>query len=107
MSETWYQACPVKEVPLDDVIGVTIQGKSYAVYRLKDGIYATDGLCTHEQACLADGFVQNGVVECPKHNARFEIATGRVLKRPAKTDLGVYQTKVDDNHVWILLKQEL
>lgn len=91
---------------MEDVLGVTIEGKSYALYRLKEGVFATDGLCTHEQACLAEGLVQGGIIECPKHNARFEIATGKAVKRPAKTNLRTYPTKVEADHIYIQLEQE-
>ena len=39
---------------------------------LDDEYYATDGLCTHEQVHLADGLVMDNIIECPKHNGRFD-----------------------------------
>ena len=106
MANAWHKVCADKDLPLEDVVGVVVEGKTYAVYRLKQGVFATDGLCTHEQACLADGLVQGGIIECPKHNARFEILTGKAVKRPAKTDLRTYPTKVEADTIYIQLEQE-
>lgn len=87
---TWHRACRADAIDEEDVIGVTIEGKVYAVYRLADGYFATDGLCTHEQSPLADGFVSGDTVECAKHNARFHIRTGKALRKPALRDLATY-----------------
>ena len=99
---TWHKACKTHDVEEDDVIQVIINGKDYAIYYLKDeGYFATDGLCTHEQAPLAEGLVMDGIIECPKHNARFDIKTGKVLSRPARADLNTYPIKIEDSVVLI------
>jgi len=41
---TWHRACRADDLQVEDVIGVTIDGRVYAVYRLAGGYYATDGL---------------------------------------------------------------
>ena len=48
-------------------------GRTFAIYRARGRRYfATDGLCTHEQVHLADGLVMDNIIECPKHNGRFD-----------------------------------
>ena len=43
---------------LEDVIRFDHDGRKFAIYRSpEDRYYATDGLCTHERAHLADGLV--------------------------------------------------
>ena len=44
---------------------------------------ATDGHCTHEQTHLADGFVIDEIIECPMHQGRFNIPSGKALSAPA------------------------
>ena len=63
--------------------------------------YATDGHCTHEQTLLCDGLVMGGVIECPKHNGRFDYASGKALGAPVLVDLRTYPTKVMDGTVYI------
>src|SRR3972149_8878236 len=81
---TWHLVCNQNEIEEEDVVRFDLNGKTYAVYHTPSGYYATDGLCTHEQACLADGLVEGDAVICPKHNSRFHIPSGKVLRIPAK-----------------------
>ncbi|MEI6101307.1 MAG: non-heme iron oxygenase ferredoxin subunit [Eubacteriales bacterium] len=102
----WHKVCNVEELEMDDVTGITVAGKIYAVYYLSSGYYATSGLCTHEQAKLFDGYVDGEIIECPKHNARFNIITGKAVKRPACIDLETYPAKVEEGKIWIGLVQD-
>lgn len=101
----WHKVCNTEDLEIDDVTGITVAGKVYAVYYLQSGYYATDGLCTHEQAKLFDGYVDGDIIECPKHNARFEIKTGKAVKRPACTDLATYPAKSEEGAIFIGLPQ--
>ena len=65
--------------------------KEFALYRNQDGrYYASDGICTHGHYSLADGFLKGDEVECPKHNGRFSIISGKATRSPACVDLKVY-----------------
>jgi len=97
----WHRACRKDEIEEEDVLGVTIDGRSYAVYWIAEGYFATDGLCTHEQSPLEEGFVSGDVIECAKHNARFHIPTGKAARKPALTDLKTYPTKIEGDEIYI------
>ncbi len=45
-------------------------------------LFATDGMCTHGNTHLADGLVKGGMIECPKHNGRFNLADGSPARAP-------------------------
>ena len=80
----------------EDVAPFDHGGRHYAIYRTEDDRYfATDGLCTHEQIHLADGFVKGTIIECPKHNGRFDFTTGEAKGAPVCIDLKTYPVKVD------------
>ena len=98
----WVQVCATSDVDEEDVIPVQVGGKDYAIYRGEaDDFYASDGHCTHEKTLLCDGLVMDGVIECPKHNGRFDYRTGRALGAPVIVDLKMYPAKVDGGHVYI------
>ena len=50
----WVVACAVDDIDEEDVMRFDYSGSSYAIYRLSEGFYASDGWCTHERAHLAD-----------------------------------------------------
>ena len=98
----WVEACAVGAIDEEDVIRFDHAGRTFAVYRLEgDAYYATDGLCTHEQAHLADGLVMVGIIECPKHNGRFDIRTGKARRAPVCVDLRTYPVKVENGKVML------
>jgi Na+-transporting NADH:ubiquinone oxidoreductase subunit F len=68
-----------------------IEGKNYVLCRMLDGTYAlADGVCTHGRTLLATGFLDDCIIECPKHNGRFDIRTGEAIRLPARKPLGTY-----------------
>ena len=96
-----HRVCSSAELEAGDVTDVVVGEKTIAVFRLRGNLYATDGLCTHEQACLADGLVLDDLIECPKHNARFHIPTGKAVRKPAKADLATYRAFEEGGSVWV------
>ncbi|WP_028611556.1 MocE family 2Fe-2S type ferredoxin [Paenibacillus harenae] len=99
----WVEVCMADEIEQEDVIRFDYKERSYAVYRSEnDGYYATEGYCTHERVHLADGYVMGSTIECPKHNGRFDITTGKAKKNPACVDLKTYPVKVEDGKVYVM-----
>ena len=98
---TWHPVCGAGEVGVEDSFRFEHGGRVYAVFHTHDGWYATDGLCTHEQAELAHGLVSGDYVICPKHNSRFHIPTGKALRIPARVDLVTYPVRTEEGRVFI------
>lgn len=98
----WIEACAAGDVDEEDLIRFDHDGRTYAIYRsANDEYYATDGHCTHEQAHLADGLVMDYIIECPKHNGRFDYRTGEAKGAPVCVDLKTYPVKVEGGTVFI------
>ena len=98
----WVAACAVDDVDEEDVIRFDHDGRVFAIYRSPDDeFFATDGLCTHERISLADGLVMDDIIECPKHNGRFNYKTGAAQGAPACVNLLTYPVKVEDGTVLV------
>jgi 3-phenylpropionate/trans-cinnamate dioxygenase ferredoxin subunit len=98
----WTRACAVDDIDEEDVFRFDHQGQVFAIYRSPDDrFFATQGLCTHEAACLADGLVMGDIIECPKHNGRFSYKTGEAKGAPVTVGLRTYPTRVEDGDVFI------
>ncbi len=98
----WIDACAADAIDAEDVIRFDHGGRTFAIYRSPtDEYFCTDGLCTHEHAHLADGLVMDHVIECPKHNGRFDYRTGEATRVPACVDLRTYPVKLEGGRALI------
>lgn len=97
----WVYACECADVEEEDLIRWDYGPRTFAIYHLVHGFYCTDGMCTHEAEHLEMGFVIDGVIECPLHQGRFDIATGKALSPPVCIDLITYPVKIEDGKVYV------
>ena len=98
----WIEACASDALDEEDVTRFDYAGRTFAIYRsLGSEYFATDGLCTHEKIHLADGFVMDDLIECPKHNGRFNYKTGEARGAPVCINLRTYPVKVEGGKVFI------
>lgn len=102
MNGVWVEVCRVGNIEPEDVIRFDHGQGTYAVYRTADDkYYATDGLCTHEKVHLAGGFVMDHIIECPKHNGRFDFTSGKAQGAPVCLNLNTYPVKVEAGRIMI------
>ncbi len=102
-NSSWIFVCNESEIEMDDLRRFDHKKNTFCIYKIKDGIYATDGLCTHEEVHLIDGLVMHGEIECPMHQGIFDIKSGKAVSEPACVDLKIYETKVEGGKVYIKL----
>ena len=104
MPDTWHFAINEDEFEGDDVLPVTLMVEEIAVYRAGGQFYASDDLCTHGQARLSEGVVVGNVIECPLHQGRFCLRTGKALSPPVVTGISTYPVKVAKGKVYVELQ---
>ena len=103
----WHLVATIDDVPEEDVIPVTIGDQFIALYNVDGTFFATDDLCTHEQARLSDGFVIDVIIECPLHQGRFHIPTGEAKGAPVTCSLQTHMVKIEGDNVYIGLSQRV
>ncbi len=101
MADAWRRVAALAELADDAPLAVMLGETPIALYRVDGTIHAIDDVCPHEFALLSQGFVEGGAIECPLHQACFDIATGRCLSGPATVDLRRYEVKVDGGEVFV------
>jgi MocE subfamily Rieske [2Fe-2S] domain protein len=98
----WIEVCASTFLRNEDVIRFDHDKKTYAIYRTMDGApYATDGICTHANSHLADGFVSGKLIECAKHNGRFDITDGSPQRAPVCVALKTYKVREHDRKIFL------
>ncbi|ANN15362.1 bifunctional 3-phenylpropionate/cinnamic acid dioxygenase ferredoxin subunit [Amycolatopsis orientalis] len=94
------RACSVSELPEGEALRV--EGPvPVSVFHAEGGYYALDDTCTHQDASLADGWIEGCFVECPLHAARFDLRTGVPACLPAKDAVRAYPVVVADGVIYV------
>lgn len=92
------------EIPVGSVRLVT--GAAHppiALYHLEDGFYATADQCSHGDASLSEGEIDDGEIVCPFHLGKFDIRTGAPTAAPCFTPIATYEVVEDDGDVFVEL----
>ena len=93
--------CPASEVADNSVKSFEVGTNVIAVYNLGGEFFATDNECTHGAASLADGILEDDVIECALHFGAFNVKTGEAVQAPCFTPLRTYKVVVQDGQVMV------
>lgn len=104
---TAFPVCELVTLPVGEVVTVTPPGMApISVFHTSDGLYAIDDTCTHQDASLADGWVEGCTVECPLHEACFDLRTGVPSGPPAKIAVRTHDVSIVDGTVLLHLEEK-
>jgi len=99
---TWIKVATLADVPEGSTRLVEAGGEPVCLYNVGGTICATQDTCTHAQASLSDGFMDGDLIECPLHQATFDVRTGKAMSPPATEDLRVYPVRVDGDEISVM-----
>ena len=100
----WLKVATLGEIG-DGAFGVKVDDVHLALYNLSGEIYATHGICTHALALLFEGWIEDGKIECPLHQAYSIFAPARRCAAPVIEDIRTYAVKVAGDEVFVNLDQ--
>ncbi len=81
-----------------------IEGWYIAVFNVNGTYYAIEDVCTHDDGPLAEGDLHGYEIECPRHGARFDLRTGKVLSMPAVIDTHWFETRVENDEIQVKIE---
>lgn len=95
--------CATADIAEGEVIRVDLEdGRALAVYHYESAYYATDDLCTHGDASLAEGEIEDGTILCPFHMGSFDIRTGEAVASPCYIPLKTYQIERRGDAIFLI-----
>lgn len=97
----WHDVAGEDALSEDEAIGVVIGKLPIALCRSGGELYALHNVCTHQYALLSDGYVEDGQIECPLHQGRFELRTGKPCGAPVTKPVRVYSVKSEGGRVYV------
>ena len=92
MSE-YTKVASLSELSSGEMKMVTLGEEDILLANVDGKIHAVSDLCSHADASLSDGYIEEGEVECPLHGSRFNLTTGEPLK--------VYEIKVEGDDILV------
>lgn len=95
------RVCRAEDLLPGMAVRVECDGTPVAVFNVGGDFYAISDTCSHEESSLSEGFVDEDVVECPKHGAMFHIPTGEVRSLPATRKVASFPVVVLDGDVYV------
>ncbi len=104
MSEDWLPVAARDAVPDGEVIAVAVRGHDIALYGVHGEVFATANLCTHGNARLCDGFLEDAEIECPLHQGRFDVRTGQPVLAPVTESIRTFPVKIENGQVLLLIE---
>jgi nitrite reductase/ring-hydroxylating ferredoxin subunit len=99
----WHVAARTDELQPGEVRSLMIEGTPIALYNINGTFFATHNICTHAYACLSDGYLDGEHIECPLHQAIYDVKSGKAVSGPSEGDLQVFAVRVDSDAILIEL----
>lgn len=102
-----FRACSLQDLTPGEGLRIETVSPPIAVFLTDEGtVHALDDTCTHQDASLAAGWVEDCRVECPLHESTFSLSTGSVDQPPAKRGVRVHEVRLDGEDVMVELSQD-
>ncbi|MFD0484208.1 bifunctional 3-phenylpropionate/cinnamic acid dioxygenase ferredoxin subunit [Kineococcus sp. GCM10028916] len=94
-------ACPLAALPPGEVVRLDRPELTapVSVFNVDGELFAIDDTCTHADESLAEGWVEDCAVECPRHASAFDLRTGVPWSPPALTPVRTHLVEVVDGEV--------
>jgi nitrite reductase/ring-hydroxylating ferredoxin subunit len=94
-----------KEDELGQIMRIEFAGREIAIFRLEDGVFALDDICSHEYARLSEGEVWGDRVYCPRHGSSFDIRSGSVAGLPATLPVETFPVKIEKGGIYVYTEE--
>jgi chlorite dismutase len=101
-ADGWVRVAAVADLPPGAATTAYAGAEQVAVLNVNGAIYAIEARCPHGNGPLAEGTVENGVLTCPWHGSRFDLAHGcEIVRGPAVRPPRAYSVRVDDGVIFV------
>ena len=96
----WVQVCSSEELERVGVKVISGEGRPVAVFFDQGKVYALDNRCPHMGFPLHRGTVNDGILTCHWHHAKFDLAGGCTFD-PFADDVASFPVEVRGEDVWL------
>jgi 3-phenylpropionate/trans-cinnamate dioxygenase ferredoxin subunit len=91
----------ISEMVVGQIKPIELNGNAFLLCRTGEGFFVIDNTCTHDGGPLAGGCLDGNEIECPRHGARFDLASGEVRCLPAAVGIRSYPVRLDQDKILV------
>jgi nitrite reductase/ring-hydroxylating ferredoxin subunit len=106
MGEDFVKVAKTEDVQVSQMMAVEVNDERICLANVNGKYYAISNVCTHMGGPLAEGKLEDYIVQCPWHGSRFDIRSGKVVRPPAMKPEPIYEVKVENNDILIKKQKE-
>lgn len=99
----WIEALKEEALPLGQARSLRLGDERVLLVHGPEGWKAYKDECSHALVPLGDQALADGSLECPRHGARFDAASGAALTLPAVRPLASLPVKAEAGAVFVQL----
>ncbi len=96
-----HRLCALADLPEGGARVFEVDGLSLAAARSATKVFVVENRCSHDDGPLGAGRVVGTEIECPRHGARFDLATGRPTRMPAVTPIETFTATIEGGDVFV------
>lgn len=96
---TFVKVAETSEVPLGQMKVVKFGEKEVVIANVNNVFYAMENSCTHMQGDLSKGVLDGNNLICPKHKAKFDVTSGKVVSGPK---IPLFYPKIKDEPTYVV-----
>jgi 3-phenylpropionate/trans-cinnamate dioxygenase ferredoxin subunit len=99
--KTRVRLCKLADLPEGGARVFDVDGLSLAAARSGTKVFVVENRCSHDDGPLGEGTVFGTDIECPRHGARFDLATGRATRMPAVAPIATFRATIEGADVFV------
>ena len=81
-TSSWQYATKLSEIPVGGIKPLELGGEKIIVSRQGGVVTCFQNACAHLGMAIHDGEIEDGIITCPYHQFRYDLATGECLTAP-------------------------
>jgi nitrite reductase/ring-hydroxylating ferredoxin subunit len=97
----WHEVPGGEALGEAQALGATLGGRPVALCRSGGAYYALHDVCTHAEAALSEGYIEDDCIECPLHQGRFDLKTGEPFGGPVTEPVRVYPVRAEGGKIYV------
>ena len=97
----WIKVCNTNEISDKQIFSFDHDGDKIMLVKKDGKIFALDRICTHADADLSTGILNESGITCPLHLSVFNLENGNPQNPPAEESLKMYNLKIEENEIYL------